>query len=863
MENRPVDPKLTPMMKQYLEIKKKYPREILFFRLGDFYEMFFEDAHTASKILDIALTSRQNDIPMCGIPYHAAESYIARLIKADCRVAICEQLESVPTSGTVVRRAVTRVITPGTLIESNLLQGDEHNFLASVVIAREEIGLAFVDISTGDFYLSSIEKSYDRFRGEFARYGPREVVLKESGEADDEKFTGFIRSSSIPVSRINEWLYDREYLTGTIKDIYGVAGIKGLGMEREIEILAAGSILEYLRDTQKRAIDHLKHPRRIVSADYMVLDDATIGNLELVKNQQDGSKNRTLYSVLNHARTAVGRRLLERNILQPLLDQDRIERRLDMVQYFFEYQELTGSLQSALDGMFDVERLLSRFNMGRANPRDFLALSHSIAAAGRCKGLLAEQPHDLCSGLAGAIPDCAALSERIARTIDEEPALTPEQGRVTRKGLDAELDRLYDLKKDARAWMLHYQEEEKQKLGIPTLRVKYNRVLGYYMEVSKGQAGKVPAEYFRKQTLVGGERYTTETLQKFESDILHASERIVEMETRIIEDLRLEVAGSKSQIQAMGAAIGEVDYHCSLAAAARENRFTRPRFNGTGAMHVKDGRHPVVEKYYTGEVFIPNDVKVDGDEHLIAIITGPNMSGKSTYIRMAAIIQLMAQIGSFVPAAVAEIPIVDRIFTRIGASDNISRGESTFLVEMNETAVILNNATEKSLIIMDEVGRGTSTYDGLSIAWAVVEYILRYIKAKTLFATHYHELTGLGEKRGIVNYNVLVREHLGGVDFLHKVAAGAADKSYGIHVAKLAGIPREITLRASKILERMEKVSRGGPRRQPDEDGDMEQLEMFNASNHRVIQAIQGINVESITPLEAMNELNRLKKMIE
>lgn len=865
MENKRADSKLTPMMKQYLEIKKKHPRAILFFRLGDFYEMFFDDAHTASKILDIALTSRQNDVPMCGIPYHAAENYIARLIKAGHNVAICEQMESVPSSGNIVKREVTRIITPGTLLESNLLGSDDNNFLGSVVLGENAIGLAFIDISTGDFFLSSIEKSIDIFRGEITRFNPREIVLHENGSHPDDRFTSYIKNRTIPINRINEWLYDKDYLTNTIKDVFHLANIKGLGIDLDIEILAAGGILEYLKDTQKKSFDHLKYPQRIISSDYMILDDATISNLELVKNQQDGSKDHTLYSVLNYTCTATGKRILERNILQPLLIRSEIEKRLDLVQYFMEYHELTKKIQSLLGNIYDIERLLSRFNIGRFNPRDFLGLMISIKSAHEIKVLLKEQPNELLSALSENMPDMQRIARRIESAIDEEPALTPEHGRVIKQGLSPELDRLYELKKDARTWILNYQEEQKKKLGISTLRVKYNRILGYYIEVSKGQLTKVPDDYFRKQTLVGGERYTTETLQKFESDILNASEKITAIENGEIDKLLKEILADKKDLQALAVLTGEIDFICSLAVSAAQNNFTRPVFNDKGVTMIQEGRHPIVEKYYTSEVFIPNDIHLDGEERAIMIITGPNMSGKSTYIRMSAIIQLMAQIGSFVPARSADISIADRIFTRIGASDNISRGESTFLVEMNETACILNNATSRSLIIMDEVGRGTSTFDGLSIAWAVVEYILRYIKARTLFATHYHELTRLGDKKGIMNYNVIVREHVNGVDFLHKVAPGAADKSYGIHVARLAGIPREITSRAATILERLEKGkgNASAKKNNEDEDRSSEQLEIFNAANHLVIQAIKNINVNDITPLDAINELNRLKKIIE
>jgi len=860
-----MDSKLTPMMKQYMEIKKKHRNEILFFRMGDFYEMFLEDAQVASKILDIALTSRQNDIPMCGIPFHAAESYIARLIKAGKRVAICEQMESVPSSGNIVKREVVRIITPGTVVESNLLPSDDNNFLASVIIDSRVIGMAFVDISTGDFFLSSMDKSIELFRGEIARFNPGEIILRQVESPDDEIYSEYIRNRGVPVYKINEWLYDRDHMHDIICSVFGIAGTGGLGIESDIDIITAGSILQYLQETHKKAFEHLKNPRKILSTDRMVLDDATMANLEIVENLQDRSRERTLFSVLNYTRTSMGRRALERNLLQPLLDQAEIEKRLDIVQYFHEYHELTSSVQSMLRQVYDLERLLSRFILGRVFPRNFIAVMQSIDAAGNIRSLLTEQPHDLSMSLGSSIPDLSDLYSIIASAIADEPALSPEQGRIIRKGYLPELDRLYDLKSSGKTWITEYQEEEKQRLGLTSLRIKYNRVLGYYIEVSKAQSAGVPDEYFRKQTLVGSERYTTEKLQGFESEILSASDRIVAMEKEEIERIRSGILLQREALQKTAEIVGTIDYYCSLATAAVENNLVRPVYSNHGVCSIREGRHPVVEKYYTREVFIPNDIYLDSKENIIKIITGPNMSGKSTYIRMFAIIQLMAQVGSFVPAAEAELTIADRIFTRIGASDNIARGESTFLVEMNETANILNNATEKSIIIMDEIGRGTSTYDGLSIAWAVVEYILRYLKARTLFATHYHELTRLGRKNGVANYTVMVREHLSGVDFLHKVARGSADKSYGIHVARLAGIPANIITRADKILERLEKGSHSSRGALPDDDEESqeEQLEIFNAANHLVVQAIRNISVDSITPLEALNELNRLKKLID
>ncbi len=823
--------------------------------------MFFDDAHEASKILDIALTSRQNDVPMCGIPYHAAESYIARLIKAGKRVAICEQMENVPSSGTIVRRDVVRIITPGTVIESNLLQSDDNNFLGSVIIDKNEIGLAFVDISTGDFFISSISKSPDLFRGEVARFSPSEVVFLEGDDPGDMAYADYLKSKNIPLYRINEWLYDRDYMESLLCEIYGIASVKGLGITAAIDIITAGSILQYLRETHRRAFDHLKFPQKMLSSARMVLDEASIANLELVTSLQDGTRSRTLFSVLNHTSTAMGKRGLERIILQPLLDRDEIEKRLDMVQYFHEFHRLTDDVRASLKEVLDLERLVSRFILGRIFPRNFLAVKSSIGAARRIRELLAEQPHDRSRELAEALPDLDDIAAAIRAAVDDDPALTPEQGRVIRPGFNSELDRLHGLKTNAREWIVRYQEEEKSRLGIPTLKIKFNKILGYYIEMSKAQAVNIPENYYRKQTLVGSERFTTDRLQEFETDILTSSEKIVAIEKDEIEKLRVMVLSRQDDIQKLAAVIAEIDIYASLATAAQQNHYVRPCFNGEGYIHLKEGRHPVVEKYYTREVFIPNDINLDADENTIALITGPNMAGKSTYIRMAAVIQLMAQIGSFVPAEKADLPLVDRIFTRIGASDNISRGESTFLVEMNETAVILNNATERSLLIMDEVGRGTSTYDGLSIAWAVVEYILRYLKAKTLFATHYHELTRLGAKKGVVNYNVLVRDNINGVDFLHKVVHGAADRSYGIHVAQLAGIPRQIVSRATTILERLENSKK--QEIPVDDNTDENQLEIFNASNHRVIQAIRTIDVDKITPLEALNEINRLKKLVD
>lgn len=859
-----MDEKLTPMMKQYIDIKRKYHDEILFFRMGDFYEMFFDDAKIASRILDIALTSRQNDVPMCGIPYHAADSYIARLIKAGKRVAICEQMETVPSSGNIVRRDVVRVVTPGTVIEPNLLAGDDNNYLCSVYITKNEMGLAFVDISTGDFFCLTSEKNYEIFRGEIVKFSPREAIIYAESFETDSTYHDFIISRNIPSHTLNEWNYEKDFMTDVICRTLQVHNLKGLGLESDTEIITTGSILLYLSETHKTVFGHLKNPLKILSRETMMLDEATISNLEIVENQQDGSRERTLFSVLNKTKTPMGRRTLERNLLQPLVKKDKIEERLATVDYFFQRPELVEEITSFLKEILDVERILSRFTIGKIQPRNFIALKHSIEASMTIKKIIQNCSMDfsLFLPLTEGFPEVSGLADLIEKIIDNDPALSPEHGRVIKHGYLPELDRLYELKSDSKKWILEFQENEKTRLGINTLRVKYNKILGYYIEISKGQAEKAPQEYFRKQTLVGAERYTTEELQKFESDILSASDRIVDLEKNEMESLRLRIIENSREIQATAVTIGYIDFVCSLATAAILNRFVKPVINDNNYIAIKNGRHPVVEKYYTKEVFIPNDILLDNEKNIINIITGPNMSGKSTYIRMCAILQLMAQAGSFVPAEHVDLSIADRIFTRIGASDNISRGESTFLVEMNETANILNNATDRSLIIMDEVGRGTSTYDGLSIAWAVVEYILRYIKAKTLFATHYHELTQLGNRDGIVNYNVLVKETISTVEFLHKVVTGSADKSYGIHVAKLAGLPKNIIMRAAKILGKLE-TKKTGKNSISEQENSSEQLEIFNASNHIILQTLEKIDIDNITPVEAINELHKLKKLID
>lgn len=853
--------KLTPMMRQYLEIKKKHPNDLLFFRLGDFYEMFFDDAKTASAALDIALTKRQ-ETPMCGIPHHASDNYIARLIRQGFRVAICEQMEDSPAQGTsIVRREVVRVITPGTVIESNLLQTDENSFLTSIFVGKNSVSTASVDLSTGETNISNCDLNPEMLRGEITRINPREIIYHSNNTTDDSLLKA-VESKRIPISRINDWLYDAEYLTGTIRDTYGIASISSLPFDSDADLIAFGALLEYLKETQKRSIQHLRFPRKTSRRSSMFLDDATIRHLELVANSNDGSRKGTLFALLDNTKTSTGKRLLERIILEPLMNVSEIENRYDLIDVFLVQPDLASSISEQLSHFRDVERIVSRMSMGKIFPADFISLSDSIKSSDTILELLAARHNELLDVYRESIPPLIDISATIDKTITDEPALTPEQGKIIRTGFDPELDRLHNLQHEAQQWIINYQEDEKNRLGISTLKVRYNKIIGYFIEISKGQLDKVPANYMRKQTLVTSERFTTEKLQSFETDILTASGKVVELENTHIQSLTNQILDNKSKLQLLAERIGYLDCIVSFAKAAKANSYVRPTLHDSGIMHIKDGRHPVVERFFVTESFIPNDILFDSDENLLKIITGPNMAGKSTYIRMAAVLQLMAQVGSFIPASSADLPIVDRIFTRIGASDNISRGESTFLVEMNETATILNNATDRSLVIMDEVGRGTSTYDGLSLAWAIVEYIVKFIKAKTLFATHYQELTKLSDRKGIVNYNAIVRETASGVNFLHKILPGAADKSYGIHVARLAGIPKEITDKAQKILEKLEKNNKKISVESNVQENEP-QIELFNAANHRLVQALRTMVTDEMTPLEALNELNRLKRLLD
>ena len=844
--------KITPLMRQYLDIKEKHPDEILFFRLGDFYEMFFDDAKKASAALDITLTKR-NQIPMCGVPYHSSENYIMRLIKSGFNVAICEQTETVPSDGPIVKREVVRIITPGTVTETNLIASESNNFISSIVISDGKTAIASADISTGDFIVSAFTTNYDFFRGELSKHSPVEALFYNSEGKSDPRYLQYLELRGIKQAAVSEWLYDPEYLTERILSALGLTSLKGINLDGSAQIAAAGSLVEYIKSRSRDAVKILRTPKHIRFDSEMVLDESAIVNLELISSQADGSKTRSLLSVIDRTKTSPGKRYLEKALLRPLASKADIEKRHMMVEELFMKDSLLSNITNALSSIRDIERIFSRISVNKFIPADFINLSESLKNTHLFRELLSKT--EQFSSIADNLHDHSRIIGLIDSAILKEPAVSVDAGRVVAENFNSELDRLYSLKNDARDFLLKYESEEKERLAVPTLKIRYNRVYGYYIEISKGQAEKAPADYMRKQTLVNAERFTTEKLQAFETDALSSGEKAAELEKEIIETIRDAVIHDKTEILNTACIFAEIDFHSSLARCAIENNYVKPVMTDS-VIKIKNGRHPVVEKFLKGEPFIPNDVDFDGDS-ILKIITGPNMAGKSTYIRMAAVIQILAQTGSFVPAEHAQLQVCDRVFARIGAFDNIARGESTFLVEMAETASILNSATGNSLIVMDEVGRGTSTYDGMSLAQAIAEHIVTSIKAKTLFATHYHELTALEDKTRIENLTVSVKETINGVEFLHKVIRGFTGKSYGIHVASLAGIPKEVTAAAKKYLEKHEKK----PSKKMEIPDDNNGPDLFSVSS-KAIDELKNLDTDNITPIEALNEIARLKRMV-
>ena len=853
----PSPPPSTPLMRQYHGLKQQVPNTLLMFRLGDFYELFYEDAVTAARELEITLTARNKEkgqpIPMCGVPYHSAENYIARLTQKGYRVAICEQMEAPSAAVKLVRREVTRIITPGTTMNASLLRSHENNFLGAVMPEGARAGFAFVDVTTGEFRATEMELA--DASAALETLNVREV-LAPAGSA--QKF-------SCLKTDVETWVFGADYAARSLCDHFRLLSLDGCGLEgRALATGAAAALLHYLRETQRSALDHLSPPSFYSRADALVLDATTVRNLELVEPLFAGeSADSTLLSVLDRTRTGMGGRLLRRRMLAPSVERGEIEARLDAVEELFAGTILRSELGKQLASILDLERLLSKISLASAGPRDVGALARSLAAVPLLKKRLAEVRSARLRDIDGRLDEIGEVRDGILTALADELPVNLADGGAIRDGFDARLDELRDISRNSKTYLAQIEVRERTRTGIGSLKVRFNNVFGYYLEISKANMHLAPADYERKQTLVNAERFTTPELKELEGKILEAEEKILTLEREIFETLRAMACAHASRIKATAAAVAELDVTVALAEVAAENRYARPRFSESGEMRVVAGRHPVIEKLTERDAqrFIANDIYFHPETEFIAVITGPNMGGKSTYLRQTALLVILAQAGSFVPAESALLPIVDRVFTRIGAADNLARGRSTFMVEMTETAVILNTATARSLIVLDEIGRGTSTYDGLALAWAVVEHIQRNIRAKTLFATHYHELTELASQlEGVRNLHVSVKESGDQILFLRRVEPGAADKSYGIEVARLAALPMSVIERARQILVTHESAEHSVTEELAGAASGALQIQLFEPVNGAIADRIRRLKLDELRPIEALQLLADLQK---
>jgi DNA mismatch repair protein MutS len=889
----------TPLMRQYQAIKTRYPHALVLFRLGDFYELFHEDAIVASKELQITLTARNREkgkpIPMCGVPYHAAENYIVRLIRAGFKVAMCDQMEVASPGKKLVRREVTRVITPGTATDAHLLEPRENNFLASVAYAPKggRVGLAWVDISTGEFSATEFggAGAEEKLRDELQLLRPREILLERvtglfadsDATGPGAKFAARMEVRDGAITRLEGWIFSEDYGERMLTEQFGVAGLEGFGLDSHAAAAsAAGGVIHYLRETSvvgqnngasAHVLPSLDRIRYYEQQEALGIDSVSVRNLELVAqvSQDDAALGRatTLLGCLDETATGMGARLLRSWILRPELSAEEIEQRLDAVTALKAHTVLREEIKETLSGVLDLERLTSRITLGLATPRDLAALRASLLRVPLARGFLATSVTARLAALREQMDDLTDVAERISNTLSDDPPAQATEPGVIRRGFLAELDELRDLGQRGRQFIAGMEDRERKRTGIGSLKIRYNQVFGYYIEISHANHQAVPPDYERKQTLANAERYTVPELKEYERKVLEADGRIAEIERRLFAELREWVAVQAPRLRRTAAAIAQLDVLVNFSRLAADRNYARPEFTEDGEMTVVGGRHPVIEQLLEarGERFVPNDLYLNDSTQQILLITGPNMGGKSTYLRQAALIVIMAQIGSFVPATQARLPITDRIYTRIGASDNLARGRSTFLVEMSEVAAILNTATPTSLILLDEVGRGTATFDGLSIAWAVVEHLQSNTRARTLFATHYHELTELAELfSGVKNIHVAVRETPTGIVFLKRVETGSANRSYGIEVARLAGLPPSVVERAREILRRhetsehelTEKLSPGAahgftPAQQP----------MFTPIDREVLDALRAADLDNLKPLDALNLLAQLKKQIK
>jgi len=846
----------TPLMRQYHAVKQQAPNALLLFRLGDFYELFYDDAVIAARELEITLTSRNKEkgqaIPMCGVPYHALEGYLTRLIQKGYRVALCDQMEEAGAGKKLVRREITRVVTPGTATEPALLRSHENNYLAAIAPGGERTGVAYADITTGEFRVTEMDAG--DVRAALENLNVREVLAAG-------------KTSGIPgvATELEDWIFSFDHAERTLRDHFKVMTLDGCGLEgKRLAVCAAGAILHYLQETQKSALGHLDQPAFFDRAGAMLLDAVTVRNLELIEPLFAGeSKESTLVHVLDDTATGMGGRLLRQRLLRPSLDGGEIEARLDAVAEALQATIARAEIRILLGQMLDLERLLAKLTLGTASPRELLALGKSLALIPKlhqhtCTFKSARLEH-----IHNRLDEVAEVRDRILTAISEEPPINLADGGTIRAGYHAELDELRDISRNSRQYIAQIEMRERTRTGIQSLKVRFNNVFGYYIEISKANQHLAPADYERKQTLVNAERFTTPELKELESKVLDAEDKIFALEKEIFSGLRAFAAEHATRIRGTAAAIAELDVSCAMAQVALQNRYTRPVFSESEELRVIAGRHPVIEALAAREAvrFIPNDLYFNADSEFIAVITGPNMGGKSTYLRQAALLAIMAQIGCYVPAESAVLPLIDRVFTRIGAADNLARGRSTFMVEMTETAVILNTATSRSLVVLDEIGRGTSTYDGLALAWAVIEHIHQKIRCRTLFATHYHELTELAEQLpGVRNLHVSVKEAGDQILFLRRVEPGGADRSYGIEVARLAGLPLHVIERARAILKLHEKSEVAVTEELSHAPV---QIQLFEPVNYNIAERIRKLQLDELRPIEALQLLSELQQELK
>ena len=875
----------SPMMQHYLQTKEEYPDCILFYRLGDFYEMFFEDAKIVSRELELTLTGKscgqEERAPMCGVPFHAYESYMNRLVAKGYKVAICEQMEDPKQAKGMVRREVIRVVTPGTNINEQALDEGKNNYIMCIVSLSDQFGVATADVTTGDFFVTEVD-SKRRLLDEIYKFSPTEVVCNEALFMSGLDIDDLKNRVGIVLYSLENWYFDDSLCENTLKEHFRVNSLEGLGLaDLECGMIASGSLLKYLYETQKNSLEQISAIHPYTTGKFMVLDSSTRRNLELVETLREKAKRGSLLWVLDKTKTAMGARMLRSFVEQPLIEKEEIEGRLDAIEELMQRAIDREELREYLNPVYDLERLLTRITYQSANPRDLTAFKSSIGMIPHIRGILLELQSKEIQGICEDMDTLEDLYTLIDAAIEEEPPITVREGGIIKDGYHEEIDRLREAKSQGKNWLAELEAKEREKTGIKNLKIKFNKVFGYYLEVTNSFKDLVPDYYTRKQTLTNAERYITPELKEMEDMILGAEDKLVQLEYELFRELREQIAKNVVRIQKTAKALAKIDVFASLALISEQNHYCRPSLNQNGRIDIKNGRHPVVEKMINNDMFIANDTYLDNQKNRISVITGPNMAGKSTYMRQTALIVLMAQIGCFVPAETADIGIVDRIFTRVGASDDLASGQSTFMVEMTEVANILRNATGNSLLILDEIGRGTSTFDGLSIAWAVVEHISnpKLLGAKTLFATHYHELTELeGKLDNVNNYCIAVKEKGDDIVFLRKIVKGGADKSYGIQVAKLAGVPDSVIERAKEIAEELgrhdivdfteilsnKKNSATKKKKEHLDEVDLTQMSLFDAVNDNdIIEELKEIGVGNLTPIEALNKLYELQNKIK